>query len=252
MHRFVRLVLDRRPNWASARENGTGIDVDISLKTASGRPRPTVHLHFWADSQLRVKQREPKIWPEGCPERHIEREGTFCLGKARAPLRPSRDAEADAWWEWLKQFLYAQFFADKNGFWPSDRALHHGNAADSQLKMEELARSSFLETDVAMALEARTGWLAGKLPRLTKDQKHLTNLRSPCPRGCFKRKTPLPKGARRRVHPILRKGCKQKELILALIKLEYERRKKEDEFWASHPRKVCCGTMRDCPLRKKS
>jgi hypothetical protein len=249
MHQFTRTIANRCPGWATAMRAAEGLDIDATIVSGSGRPMPVVRLHVWVDSRVRVKQRDPALWPEGCPERHIEWGGTFCLGKG-TPLRPGTDAEADTWWEWLSEFLQAQFFADRNGFWPT-RFLHHGFAADVQLKMEELAAGTFFAEDVRQALDEGTGWLTGTLPRLTKDRSQLINLRSPCPRGCSTRKTKLPKGARRTCYPILRRGCSQRELVLSLVKLEYERRRKEVEFWKQHPRKVCCGTMRDCPLPRE-
>ena len=148
-----------------------------------------------------------------------------------------------------KKTLY-QFFADKERYWPSGRGLHHGRASDIQLKMEELARGTILEEDVRHALEEGRGWLAESLPRLTKDRKRLTNLCAPCPRGCFKRKAPLPKGIHRKKHPIIRGNCREKGLIHSIIRLEFDRRRCEAEFWNGHPRKVCCGTMVNCPLAR--
>jgi hypothetical protein len=116
--------------------------------------------------------------------------------------------------------------------------------------MEEKARGTLFEEDVHQALDHRTGWLAGDLPRLARDGSRLVNLRAPCPRGCFRRKTPLPKGAMRIRYPILRRSCKERETMLALVKLEYQRRKLEEEFWGHHPRTTCCGTMDKCPLRR--
>jgi hypothetical protein len=115
--------------------------------------------------------------------------------------------------------------------------------------MEKLAAGTALQEDVRQALDENRGWLADSLPRLTKDKTRLVNLRSPCPRGCCKRKSPLPKSLGRVCYPKLRRGCKQRELVLALVKLEYARRRKEEEFWKQHPRKTCCGTMRECPLK---
>jgi hypothetical protein len=246
MHRFIRSIASRCPAWATATETDDGLDVDATVIRASGRPMPAIHLRVWVQGRLRVKQRDPVRWPEGCPERHIEWGGTFCLGKG-APLAPDTDEDADTWWHWLREFISAQFFADRNGYWPT-RFLHHGDAADVQVAMENLVADTILEADVRQALDERRGWLAEESPRLTRDRTALVNLRSPCPRGCSKRKAPLPKGADRKAYPILRRRCKQRELLLSVVKLEMKRRAKEEEYWAQHPRKECCGTMKACPL----
>lgn len=246
---YIDLLARRCPAWATIARSQDALDVDAAIESASGRPLPVVRLSVWVDYRLRVKQRAPALWPEGCPERHMESGGTFCLGKG-APLRPMTNGEADTWWEWLREFVKAQFFADRNAYWPT-RYLHHGDAADAQIEMEKISAGTVFEEDVRQALDEHRGWLAGDLPRLVKNKSRLVNLRAPCPRGCCKRKAPLPKGASRTCYPKLRKACKQRELALSLIRLEYKRREKEDEFWKTHPRKVCCGTMQRCPLRQE-
>lgn len=249
MHQSVHLIANKCPTWANATQSGNGLDIDATVVDDSGRPMPTVQLRVWADSRVRIKERDPHRWPIACPERHIEAAGTFCLGKGD-PLSPKNNREVGIWWDWLRQFLISQFFADKERYWPSGRGLHHGKASDIQLKMEELARGTILEEDVRQALEEGRGWLAESLPRLTKDRKRLTNLCAPCPRGCFKRKAPLPKGIHRKKHPIIRGNCREKGLVHSIIRLEFDRRKCEAEFWYGHPRKVCCGTMVNCPLAR--
>jgi hypothetical protein len=247
VHQYLGLISSRCPSWATVSQAGAELHIEAEVVGDSGRPMPSVALRAWVQVQLRVAQRGFRRWPEGCPERHIEAPGTFCLGKGK-PLQPSTNEQADTWWEWLRLFVGAQFFADRNQFWPT-RFLHHGDASDVQIEMEDLARGTIFENDVNQAHDDRTGWLAEKLPRLTKDATHLVNLRAPCPRGCVRRKAPLPKGAHRKSYPVLRRACKQRQLVFSLVKLEYKRRKKEDEFWGHHPREICCGTMRDCPLR---
>ena len=251
MHQSIQLLAIRCPAWAKVTHAGTDLDIEATVVDDSGRPLPTVALRVSSDVRVRVSQRDPARWPTACPERHIEVPGTLCLGKGE-PLSPASSREADTWWEWLREFITSQFFADRNQFWPSGRALHHGDAANVQLQMEAISAHTCFEEDVRNALENGKGWLAQKLPRLTKDGTRLVNQRAPCPRGCQKRRTPLPKGFNRKPHPILRKSCKKADIMFALVKLERERRKKDGEFWDQHPRKVCCGTMSHCPLKKGS
>lgn len=200
-------------------------------------------------TKILVKQRGKPRWPAGCPERHIESDGAFCLGVG-APIHPHSAADADTWWVWLKEFLDSQIFVDSNRYWPSGRTLHHGQAAHIQIEMEELSRGTFLENDVRRHLEEGDGWLSQHLPRLSKDGRSLINLRSPCPVGCFTRTGPPSKIQGRKKHAVLRRDCQQKTLLLALVKLELIRLKKENEFWQSHPRKTCCKSIVGCPLDK--
>jgi hypothetical protein len=104
-----------------------------------------------------------------------------------------------------------------------------------------LACGSIFEDDVENALHAQTGWLAGEIPRLHKSGTKLVNLRAACPRGCT-----------RRGRPVLRRKCKKRQLMFEIVREERRRREAECNFWASFPRKQCCGTMDGCPLPRDS
>lgn len=179
-------------------------------------------------------------FPAQCSERHIQWDGSFCIGyKAGSAVRTID--EANVWWGLLEQFLRLQRVASRTRRWPPRQAIAHGEAGIHHLRALEAARELGLEEDYFQMLEGEPKWFSGKFPRLNKDSGRLLNGRLPCPKGCCK------KG-----HPILRRECKNTRKICRFLFEERMRRKKEDEFWKF---KIslgvkCCGTMDSCPLYK--
>jgi hypothetical protein len=233
------LIGDQCPPWASIAKAGQGF-VATAIALPSGKPFGPIRLQIKASNGVIDVQEatKPGTWPVGCPERHINHDGTFCIGEGRINS-PKTATDADLWWQALGKFLIGQRFADRHRKWPYPRSLHHGAASIHQRNLESLAKGTCFEGDVDDALHAQLGWLAGSIPRLHRDGTRLVNLRSPCPRGCKKRK-----------HPILRRKCKQRDLMFRLVKEEHLRRQAEQRFWDNYPRKICCGTMGSCPLLK--
>lgn len=145
--------------------------------------------------------------PAYCPERHVNPDGSFCLGLSAGDIE-SAD-EATKWWEQLQEFLRCQAIARSRGKWPPGRELAHGDAALYQLKMEEIAKERGWLHEVQDAHAHKEGWLAGELPRERKHSGMLVNQRAACPRGCLK------KG-----YPILRRDCPHRDVIFRLVQLE--------------------------------
>lgn len=238
----LRLISDTRPSWVVVARNGAGLDLLARAMHPGGRPDAPVSLFAYlaADNSVEVRECNPRQWPVGCPERHINKSGSFCLGVGEAN-RPTTLAHARCWWSWLHDFILGQRFADRFRRWPTSRALHHGDAHFHQLNLENLAAGTPFECEVAEALEVGSGWLAGAIPRLTREGTRLVNQRAPCPRGCVKRRK-----------PILRRACKQKELIFKLVREERARRREDARFWAEFKGRTCCETMDVCPLAGKT
>lgn len=237
----LKLILARAPAWSKVTGGGTELGVRAQVQRASGQVDAAVSLRVWsANGKIHVKEEPPLQWPGGCPERHINADGSFCLGIGD-PLWPQSADDADHWWSWLHQFIVSQRVADRTGRWPSSRALHHGSAATYQLELERLSSGTHFEEEVHASLEGERTWLSRDLPRLFKDGRRLVNLRSPCPRGCH-----------RRGKPILRRNCGSKDLVLKLIRAERMRRTEEARFWEGWKGRSCCQTMVSCPLRAQA
>ena len=73
-----------------------------------------VKLHIQGYSTLSVREESPGTkFPARCPERHIQRDQTFCLGLHT--LEVVSDETAIQWWEQLRQYLCCQSIAEKTG-----------------------------------------------------------------------------------------------------------------------------------------
>lgn len=238
MAELLELIRSRSPDWVQAEAHGDRLVIVASVTRPSGQKSSAVSLCVWsAADRLYVCENEPRRWPKGCPERHINQDGTFCLGLGDT-LSPSNLEQADHWWGWLRKFILGQLVAEKRGVWPQSRALHHGDAALFQKRMEEIAAGTRFELDVQKALELDTGWLTGPLPKLNRRKRRFRNFRAPCPRGC-----------RRGDQPALISDCEDKSLMFDLVSNEELRRDAESKFWKSWRGSACCNTMKRCPLR---
>lgn len=172
--------------------------------------------------------------PATCPERHINYDGSFCLGLRRSVVASQEDAVA--FWQTLRGYLLAQQFAERHGRWPPGRGLSHGyEAADSQIAAERAAELAGLGSEYAAAIDHQAGWLAGLLPELY------------CADICDHGLAPQPDCANRLgVVP----GCSTCGAITELIEHEHARRAADAGFVRlARMWRMCCGTMPHCPLR---
>ena len=234
----LELLRAQCPPWATVASAGQALRAKVHA-LPSGKPYGPIDLLIkCSGNAVAVEERgKPTRWPVGCPERHINHDGSFCIGEG--PINsPRTSGDAALWWEAIGKFLLGQRHADRYRRWLYPRSLHHGSASEHQRKLEDLAKGTPFADDVEQALHGGSSWLSGDIPRLHPKEARLTNLRAPCPRGCI-----------RRGRPILRRKCKQRELMFEIVREEISRRKAEKLFWDNCPRKTCCGTMDGCPLR---
>lgn len=128
------------PHEASlVRRNGVSMDVDVRLRRADGYVcdyRLTLSV---SGEQVSAKESKPTRLPASCPDRHINKDGTFCLTWQRGkPLLVRNAEEAQVWWATLLQFLRKQEIAAQRMRWPG-KAWAHGDAARYQYEAEECA-----------------------------------------------------------------------------------------------------------------
>jgi hypothetical protein len=154
--------------------------------------------------------------PPGCPARHINRDGTFCLGwgPSRVVIPPSA-AEAERTWATIAGYLHLQDRASASQTWPHQAAWAHGEAAKAQHEIEELLRTLPL--------------IFGALPLETVMD---SARRRPCACGSSRRLKDCHNVAVARL----------RDLRLALAR-------GEDAFWGGWSDRPCCRTMRECRLR---
>ncbi len=74
-------------------------------------------------------------FPDFCPNRHINRNGYFCLGLDE----DLKELSIDEWFVIVKDFLKAQLIVEKRRSWPKAfKEWSHGHAAIYQRKVEEI------------------------------------------------------------------------------------------------------------------
>lgn len=156
--------------------------------------------------------------PAGCPGRHINLDGTFCLGWGPTrPVVPRSAVEAERAWSQIEEYLNYQDRASACGTWPARASWAHGDsAARAQREIEEMDR---------------------RLPAALRGLKALDV------QGLTRRKV-CPCGSGQRV-----KDCHEME-IAKLRDLHQEMEQGEEAFWRSWADRPCCGTMRDCRLAR--
>lgn len=182
-----------------------------------------------------------KILPARCPERHIQRDHSFCLGLRKLSI--NSDEISIQWWEQLRQYLLCQSTAERTGIWPPAHALDHGTAGIFHETALNAARELGIEEEYAAAYMGEPSWITDPNLKLFGKKGEPINGRSPCPMGCRHKK--------RRKWPIVRKDCKNRSTVLTLVTSEKERKIHLAKYWdeARADGEVCCGRMKVCGLK---
>lgn len=235
------LIFKCPPPWVQIKSvEHNGVCFTTNIVRADGetcRPIECIAFEQRFNGTIFVKERSTNYLPAFCPERHINDDGTFCLGLRAGEFELTPDSIA-RWWDKLKVFLSLQETAHISGKWNSKAAMRHGKAADLQLIGEAISLQLGLEHEFNQALHFRKGILHYAKLCVRKKSGLLVNGRMECPCG---RKN-------KRGRHLLRVECRKKALdcpakLLAEIEVE------EQAFWQSHKAKKCCGTMESCPLK---
>lgn len=232
------LIVSTAPDWAEI-----SVEADCSLRIRatprhlSGAPTRSYALVIQTDRPAGAVSEagSGRQLPAFCPERHINSDGTFCLGLERAAILDEEGARA--FWQTLRTFLLSQQYAEKHGRWPPGRGLSHGDAAYDQLSAEKAAADCDLQVEYAAALDHQVGWLAGALPRISFTQP----VTDECPYE------PQSLGMM-----LLHENCSRCASIARLLNAEHARRVSEENFafWAGMGWD-CCETMPRCSLRRR-
>lgn len=237
MNALADLLLVTAPSWANVMSSDGGLlRVDVAPPRLSGAPGDRfelvidTHMPEAVVSEVVVGARLPRT----CPERHINGDGSFCLGLRRAAV--TTQDQANMFWQTLRGYLLAQQFAERHGRWPAGRGLSHGfEAADCQIAAEQAASRCGLSDDYAVALDYKTGWLAETLPDLLQEDScdHSTSSR-PNENGTI----------------VVKSGCPFCDALADLITHERARRAADATFVRiARLLRTCCRTMPGCPLR---
>lgn len=179
--------------------------------------------------------------PARCPERHIQHDQTFCVGLR--PITITTTREANDWWRQLEQYLRCQGAAQSTHVWPPNHALDHGGAGIHHERALKIAAELEITEEYLSARLDEPSWITSRDIRLLDKRDRPINGRAPCPRGCRVKGRPA--------HAVLRRNCPRRSKLLALVIEERKRRHELKRYWdfVKTQGVVCCGTMRDCPLR---
>ena len=178
------------------------------------------------------------LLPKFCPQRHMNDDGTFCLGLHAEQTLAKKDG-ANAWWRKLHVFLTCQDTASETRLWPPKIEISHGKAGETEILAENLAETLEMLDEYQLAVREDRGPIAEAVKRIHKSTGRLINGRAAC--VCNRRyKTGELK---------LRRQCwRTNERCLPI--LEQGRRTEEKNYWNSlKGKQPCCGTMDDCPLK---
>jgi hypothetical protein len=214
----IALILLHAPDWAKVTAPATRDSIRVLARPRhlSGAPARAYDLRVSVEASIRVAEWKPGVvLPARCPERHVNFDGSFCLGLT--PIIPNSDGALDFWAK-LRGYLLCQDFAAECRRWPTGRWLSHGAAAEHQIEAEDAARRAGLAERYRAALEFKRGFLAGPLPD---------------------------------VQPRARPSTERRLAIEDLICAERRRRAAEASFarwWVNNVAR-CCGTMDECPIR---
>ena len=234
-------ILQSVPCWFSVEtaqavevQGAARIDVSVAVEPYQ------IRLRIWVeDEEVCVAEPAPERLPQRCPERHINGDGSFCLGFNVKGLGKSLDG-ANVWWGLLKEYLKHQRTAEKTGLWPAHAAISHGGAGEFHVQALDSARELGVEQEYSRIFEGERCWIDDGTVRVAKDGGRLVNGRSPCPMGCRGRKN----------RPILRRDCCKGVAVLRLVRSEKYRKLAELQFWRDWQTNgyQCCRTMRKCPM----
>lgn len=206
----------------------TSLIADVIVERSWATQRFQLEIHE-KKGAISVREHVPTL-PLFCPERHIVRNGYFCLGLD--PSSPQNLEQAAAWWLSLLRYLELQMNADAAGTWPEKHAWRHGIAWAWQETLEVLIRQAdpgfiesleagrirLLDDDRLPTFWVRNGDLEGRVPK------------------------PLQRGRRDRQ--------RHRNLMFKIGLVLVEMTKAEGQFWDLQKASgsVCCRTMTNCPL----
>jgi len=253
LNELLQYLIDAQPNWVAVQrkpENRIEILAQPPIEE-SGLLCREYNLALTAKaSTVSVNEiGSDKKLPTACPCRHLNDDGSFCLGFNGGIKIDSQSA--NDWWEHLSQFLQFQEVAEKSKIWPPyiDKygkvfpELSHGVAAEYQLKAEKYSKKLGFDEKYAYTLIERkpiSNWLPINKTRNHNQKSPLKNGRLPCPFGCKK------KG-----QPILRRNCCKNDILKKFLEAEADRQVEAKKFVENYGANNCNLDMRYCEFKDR-
>ena len=229
------------PDWAKiVRSFPGGFEIEARPRRASGSTTRPYTLRVSTDpasGKVTVQEfPESRILPKACPQRHINVDGSFCIGLRAGYLVEDRSSAAN----WCRNSAYSLRLKrpqKKSGNGPPLLQLSHGDAADIQLKAEMLADRLGKAEDYKNAVAFGIRPVAVYARQIRFPMGRLKNSGAKCVCGWIRSDGQTKK----------RWQC-AKDNDLCLPVLEAKRQRAEKSFWRHWEGLPCCGTMRECPL----
>lgn len=234
--------------------NGKHAAAKITIILPSGQPH-TFALDL-RDEGGRISACESPVGsllPAFCPDRHINSDGSFCLGWGEDDPSDITDLKAaHTWWSVVVRFLAHQVNANKRRVWPgreNDRA--HGAAARYQAVAEPLAAQfgpAFLKDLHGGALAVRVD-IRRRNPRLELYRRGRLIARVSIHSGSLTRERFLCPCNGPVALPITRCGTHAEALANFTVALHCWHREERNFLTdLATGGKRCCGTLRECGL----
>jgi hypothetical protein len=199
------------------------------------------------------------LLPSFCPERHINHDGTFCLGWGddAAPAVVDVDS-AEVWWGLVLDFLRLQMRAARARKWTGP-GWAHGSAAVHQLAAEKAAEK--LGADVLDDLRQRriqVNWAKRRVPaggqilKVRRRGRDWYSIWESARRVVNKQRPCVCAAGSIQHHRRLRNCRDHAEQAYELANSLLLWGEAEERFWTHFKGASCCGTLADCPLRAPS
>lgn len=234
--------------------SASSANLELPVQLVDGRTLNYSLVLQQQNTTVSVREKSPNYLPSFCPERHINRDGTFCLNYSEANvLTISNESSAVKWLETLYKFLILQERARTKRKWPNQRVWAHGEAAHYQLRAFKAATS--LNTSIAEATAENLVTIARKrsigrsilevrssdIPvyRVWEFKGRVINQKQSCFCGTSGNKRPK---------KLRNCGSHSKNAYdLAMALRDWENA--EAQYWREMKGSSCCETCDVCPLK---
>jgi hypothetical protein len=241
-------------NIALVERDGEAAVFDVPAHAPSGR-RQVFRIRASGDKSPAARE-AGGLLPTFCPQRHINHDGSFCLGWGQdaAPNVVNADS-AEAWWGHVLAFLRLQMRAARARRWTGPEWAH-GSAAAHQLTAELAAEK--LGPDVLDDLRQRrieVGWArrraatGGRILKVRRRGRDWYSVWETARRVVNKQQPCVCAAGSVRHHRRLRNCGDHAQQAYELAQSLLLWGEAEKQFWTQFRDRECCGTMDVCPLR---
>jgi hypothetical protein len=205
--------------------------------------------------KLGVKESTPCILPEFCPNRHINKGGTFCLGWNDTESDDICDkSSAQLWLSKVHRFLELQLRAQNKKKWVGEKEWAHGKAAQYQHQVECLLKelnSTYLQSAYdsgELSVELVTGSRRERLFRLKSKGTHIYTAWISTKTTSGRNRTCLCGCSIKRKRHKLRKCSVHAKVLYELIQSLWNMFEEDERFWRFFHGSLCCKTLEKCRL----